>query len=84
MKCKNQEKFSVSTIIFDETYVKDTEGNIMFRLNNYIYQKQFACEVGILDSKIKKKLDIEPSSTTSSTLPSSITPSPFVYGLWPE
>jgi hypothetical protein len=62
MKCKNQEKFSVSTIIFDQTYVKDTEGNIIFKLNNYIYQKQFACEVGILDSNMNKKIESEPPS----------------------
>jgi len=43
MKCENLEKFPISTIIFDQTYVKDTEGNIIFKLNNYINQKQFAC-----------------------------------------
>jgi hypothetical protein len=71
MKCQNKEKFPVSTIIFDQTYVKDTEGNIQFKLNNYIYQKQFACEVGILDSNMNYKID--PESTISSTTPSSST-----------
>ena len=69
MKCENQEKFPVSTIIFDQTYIKDTEGNILFKLNNYIYQKQFSCEVGILDSNLIKKIVSEPtiSSTTLSS-----------------
>ena len=78
MECQNQEKFPVSTIIFDQTYIKDTEGNILFKLNNYIYQKQFSCEVGILDSNLIKK--IVPETTISSTTLSSsktylITPS---------
>ena len=52
MDCKNKEKFPISTIMFDQTYVKDNEGNILFKLNNYINQKQFGCEVGILNSDI--------------------------------
>ena len=69
MECQNQEKFPVSAIIFDQTYIKDTEGNILFKLNNYIYQKQFSCEVGILDSNLIKKIVSEPtiSSTTLSS-----------------
>ena len=52
MNCKNKEKFPISTIMFDQTYVKDNDGNILFKLNNYINQKQFGCDVGILDSEI--------------------------------
>ena len=70
MNCKNKEKFSVSIIMFDQTIVKDNVGNFLFRLNNYINQKQFACEVGILEY-------IEQSSSTSSSSSSSTTsPSP--------
>ena len=50
MNCKNEDKFPISPIMFDKTYVKDTDGNILFKLNNYIYQKQFACDAGIIGS----------------------------------
>jgi len=53
MECQNEEKFPISPIMFDQTYVKDTDGNILFKLNNYIHQQQFACEVGIFDSSKK-------------------------------
>ena len=56
MKCKNKEKFPISIIMFDQTYVKDNDGNILFKLNNYINQKQFSCVVGILDSEKVKSL----------------------------
>ena len=59
MDCKNKEKFPISTIMFDQTYVKDDDGNILFKLNNYINQKQFCCDVGILDSQ---KSEIKESS----------------------
>ena len=52
MDCKNKEKFPISTIMLDRTYIKDKEGNILFKLNNYINQKQFGCDVGILNSDI--------------------------------
>ena len=81
MECQNQEKFPVSTIIFDQTYVKDTEGNIIFKLNNYIYQKQFACEVGILDSKKDNRVEPELPSTISSTTPSKTIPSTTVHSI---
>ena len=78
MNCKNDDKFPISPIMFDKTYVKDTDGNILFKLNNYIYQKQFACEVGILDSKKDNKIELEPPSTISSTTPSKTIPSTTV------
>ena len=64
MDCKNKEKFPVSTIMFDQTYVKDDDGNILFKLNKYINQKQFGCDVGILDSEIEN-----PSKDSSKKLP---------------
>ena len=63
MNCKNEDKFPISPIMFDKTYVKDTDGTILFKLNNYIYQKQFACDDGIIYSsqridKNKNKFNI--------------------------
>ena len=66
MKCENLEKFPISTILFDQTYVKDTEGNIIFKLNNYINQKQFACEVGKLYKEEPIPTTLPSSSTTLS------------------
>ena len=51
MNWKKKKKFPISTIMFDQTYVKDNDGNILFKLNNYINQKQFGCDVGILYSE---------------------------------
>ena len=81
MNCKNKEKFPISTIMFDQIYIKDNDGNILFKLNNYINQKQFACEVGILEYNIKSSSTSEPtsSSSSSSSWPSSSSswPSPL-------
>jgi hypothetical protein len=78
MNCKNKEKFPISTIMFDQTYVKDNGGNILFKLNNYINQKQFACEVGILEYNEQSSITSPPSvssPTPSSSIPSSPIPS---------
>jgi hypothetical protein len=63
MNCKNEDKFPISPIMFEKTYVKDDDGNILFKLNNYIYQKQFACDSGTIYSsqsiiKNKSKFNI--------------------------
>ena len=67
MNCKNKEKFPISTIMFDQIYIKDNDGNILFKLNNYINQKQFACEVGILEYNIQSSSSSSSSSTSSSS-----------------
>ena len=47
MDCHNKEKFDVSTIMFEQRLIKDSEGNFLFNLNNYTNQKQFACDISV-------------------------------------
>ena len=77
MNCKNKEKFPISTIMFDQIYIKDNDGNILFKLNNYINQKQFACEVCILEYNIQSSSTEPISSSSSSASSSSSSPSPL-------
>ena len=36
MNCKNEDKFPISPIMFEKTYVKDDDGNILFKLKLYL------------------------------------------------
>jgi len=48
MKCQNKEKFDSSSIIFEPTVVQDSEGNHIFKLNNYYSnQKRFSCIISV-------------------------------------
>ena len=55
MDCHNKEKFDVSTIMFEQKLVKDSEGNYIFKLNNYINQKQFACDISVNSVPLSSK-----------------------------
>ena len=48
MKCQNKEKFDASSIILEPTVVQDSEGNHIFKLNNYYSnQKRFSCIISV-------------------------------------
>lgn len=61
MKCNNKEKFDVSSIIFESQVIQDSENKEIFKLNDYINQKRFACAMSV-NSEIPEK---ENSTTTS-------------------
>ena len=39
MECHNKEKFDISTSMFEQSLIKDSEGNNLFNLNSYTNQK---------------------------------------------
>jgi len=47
LDCHNKEKFDISTIMFEQSLIKDSEGNYLFNLNSYTNQKQFACDISV-------------------------------------
>ena len=63
MDCHNKEKFDVSTIMFEQKLIKDSEGNYLFNLNNYTNQKQFACDISVNSTVLPSKSDEEKPST---------------------
>ena len=45
MNCHNKEKFSTSSILFEQNIIKDSDGKELFILNSYTNQKSFACDI---------------------------------------
>jgi hypothetical protein len=64
MDCHNKEKFDVSTIMFEQKLIKDSEGNYLFNLNNYTNQKQFACDISVNSTVQSSKTDEEKANNT--------------------
>lgn len=68
MDCHNKEKFDVSTIMFEQKLIKDSEGNYIFKLNNYTNQKQFACDISVNSVPLSsKEADDSKNNTNSNT-----------------
>jgi hypothetical protein len=65
MDCHNKEKFDVSTIMFEQKLIKDSEGNYLFKLNNYTNQKQFACDISVNSTILSSKTGEEKPGNTS-------------------
>ena len=69
MDCHNKEKFDVSTIMFEQSLIKDSEGNYLFNLNNYTNQKQFACDISVNSTVPSSKTDEDNNNNnTNSTV----------------
>lgn len=67
MDCNNKEKFDVSTIMFEQKLIKDSEGNYLFKLNNYTNQKQFACDVSVNSTILPSKTDENKTDNNPTT-----------------
>ena len=57
MECHNREKFDISTFMFEQSLIKDSEGNNLFNLNSYTNQKQFSCDIIVNSTLPSSKTD---------------------------
>ena len=59
--CENKEEFSNYPIAFETTIIKDNDGKLLFKLENYTNQQQFSCSISY-NSIIFAKVKSEPSN----------------------
>jgi len=45
--CENKEEFSVFPIAYETMIIKDSNGTLLFKLNNYTNLQQFACSISV-------------------------------------
>ena len=62
MECNNKEKFGKSSILFEQTIIKNSNGEEIFILSNYTNQKSFGCAISG-----KSETSSTPTPTPSST-----------------
>ena len=43
--CENKEEFSYYPIAFETTIIRDNDGKLLFKLENYTNQQQFSCSI---------------------------------------
>ena len=70
MDCHNKEKFDVSTIMFEQNVIKDSEGNYLFNLNSYTNKEQFACDISfnsVLPKVEQNNTKVGPEKSSSTT-----------------
>ena len=72
MDCHNKEKFTVSPILFEQNIIKDSDGKVLFVLQNYTNLKSFACALSVNSVAAKP----QSSSPTGSSNNSGNTPVP--------
>ena len=54
--CENKEEFSIFPIAYETMIIKDSDGNVLFKLNNYTNQQQFACSISVNSVNIQNKV----------------------------
>ena len=61
MICENREDFQISQIFIDKSLIYNSEGNIIFIINDYTSLDQFACDISLNSAEIENNTDmIEP------------------------
>ena len=70
MKCNNKEKFDISSIIFEQQVIQDSENKEILKLNGYYNQKRFACAMSVYS-------EIETPENNNSTTTTENTPTTF-------
>ena len=58
MICENREDFQISQIFIDKSLIYDSEGNIIFIINDYTSLDQFACDISLNSAEIENNTDI--------------------------
>ena len=69
MECNNKEKFGKSSILFEQTVIKNSNGEEIFILSNYTNQKSFGCAIsGKSETSTSKAYNRAIRKTNSSGL----------------
>ncbi|MBR4260795.1 MAG: hypothetical protein IKQ33_02430, partial [Clostridia bacterium] len=61
--CENKELFSITPIAFETMIIEDSNGKVLFKLNNYTNLQQFACSISVSSDPTLSKVPLVNNNT---------------------